>query len=422
MGTRWCLGVIVLVGMGWLAGDSASAWEGVSAGASGAGVLVARAQEVGSTTLEQGTGYQGPDTQAGGQDTGDLGVTSRPDRYVIQFGDTLWDISKRFWGDPFFWPKLWSFNPYIGNAHIIYPGNILRLNPGNYVRPPSISFVPPEEAAEGVEETETTATVTPQEQVQETVQPTTAAVSAGEKACQPHIAFLEHGGKVRVRSDGFLREEGFAPLGKIAKAPARKLMFAERDIVYLQFNRIEDVSCGDIYTIYQTTRKKVAHPIYRRRVVGTLYRVLGEVQVVDINDFMATGVITASYGEIRRGALLTQRVPIWREVEIHDNPKEVEGYIVESLNQETSTLSVHNIVYIDRGEQDGVTTGDSFYIVRQGDGLEGLLAKGRRDITLPYQIVGKLVVSLPGEYVSEAIITEAAEVIELGDRVTTQVN
>ncbi len=356
----------------------------------------------------EGAGIAGPALEA------------RPDRYVIQHGDTLWDISRRFWGDPYFWPKLWSFNPYIGNAHLIYPGNVLRLDPGNYVRPPSISLESLEEV--GTSEGEAVAEVEQAVQVQETVEPMTSSVSAGEAACSPHVPFLEHSGKVRVRSDGFLRERGFGPLGKIAKAPDRKLMFAERDIVYLQFNRIADVACGDVYTIYTPTRKKVSHPIYRRRVIGSLYRVLGEVEVVDVNDFMATGVITASYGEIRRGALLTERVPIWREVEIRDSAKEVDGYIVESLNQETSTLSTHNIVYIDRGEQDGVTTGDAFYIVRQGDGLEGILAKGTTDITLPYQIVGKLVVSLPGEYVSEAIITEAAEVIELGDHVTTQVN
>ena len=56
----------------------------------------------------------------------------RPDRYTIQRGDTLWEISQRFWGDAFFWPRLWSYNPYIGNAHLIYPGNVLRFDPGSY--------------------------------------------------------------------------------------------------------------------------------------------------------------------------------------------------------------------------------------------------------------------------------------------------
>ena len=33
-----------------------------------------------------------------------------PDEYAIQGGDTLWDICARILGDPFQWPKLWSFN------------------------------------------------------------------------------------------------------------------------------------------------------------------------------------------------------------------------------------------------------------------------------------------------------------------------
>ncbi len=430
MGTRGCLvsGFIVVLGVALATPGSAQSggdggrFERLAPGS----VLVARAQSepAGGVTGPQGVGdasVLGPQDGMGGAGLASPALETRPDRYAIQHGDTLWDIARRFWGDPFLWPKLWSFNPYIGNAHLIYPGNVLRLDQGSYVRPPSISLEPFTEEVEAAR-TEAIATTSHQEQVQESVEPATSSVTTGAAACSPHVPFLESTGKVQVRSDGFLREQGFGPLGKIAKAPQRKLLFAERDVVYLQFNRIADVSCGDVYTIYMSTRKKVSHPIYRRRVIGSLYRVLGEVEVVDINDFMATGIITASYGEISRGALLTERVPIWREVEIRDNPKEVDGYIVETLNQETTTLSKHNIVYIDRGEQDGVNVGDAFYIVRQGDGLEGLLAKGSRDITLPFQIVGKLVVSVPGEYVSEAIITEAAEVIELGDHVTTQVN
>src|SRR5687768_12619042 len=47
------------------------------------------------------------------------------DAYTIQSGDTLWDICARMLGDPFFWPKLWTFNQYITNPHWIYPGNVL---------------------------------------------------------------------------------------------------------------------------------------------------------------------------------------------------------------------------------------------------------------------------------------------------------
>lgn len=50
-----------------------------------------------------------------------------PARYVVQRGDTLWDISAKFLRDPWFWPEIWYVNPQVENPHLIYPGDELAL-------------------------------------------------------------------------------------------------------------------------------------------------------------------------------------------------------------------------------------------------------------------------------------------------------
>ena len=50
-----------------------------------------------------------------------------PNEYVVKTGDTLWDISKVFLRDPWYWPEIWYVNPQVENPHLIYPGDVLKL-------------------------------------------------------------------------------------------------------------------------------------------------------------------------------------------------------------------------------------------------------------------------------------------------------
>ena len=76
--------------------------------------------------------------------TGDtLGMTSSsgtPEYYVVQEGDTLWEISSRFLGNAYYWPKLWSINEQVTNPHWIYPGNRIRFTMGTLLEPPDVGL------------------------------------------------------------------------------------------------------------------------------------------------------------------------------------------------------------------------------------------------------------------------------------------
>lgn len=50
-----------------------------------------------------------------------------PSLYKIKKGDTLWDISRSEFRDPFRWPFIWKENPKVKNPDRIYPGEKLNI-------------------------------------------------------------------------------------------------------------------------------------------------------------------------------------------------------------------------------------------------------------------------------------------------------
>lgn len=64
-----------------------------------------------------------------------------PEDYVVEPGDTLFDIGAQLLDEPNYWPKLWSLNPEIPNPHFIYPGMHLRFYPGDDSSPPYLEII-----------------------------------------------------------------------------------------------------------------------------------------------------------------------------------------------------------------------------------------------------------------------------------------
>lgn len=51
-----------------------------------------------------------------------------PKEYVVQKGDTIYEIAAKYLNEPWQWRKIWRDNPQIKNPKRLYPGTVLTLN------------------------------------------------------------------------------------------------------------------------------------------------------------------------------------------------------------------------------------------------------------------------------------------------------
>ena len=56
-------------------------------------------------------------------------IQSLPKNYQLKFKDNLWDLSGSFFENSLYWSKLWVANPQVENPHLIYKGNLIQFDP-----------------------------------------------------------------------------------------------------------------------------------------------------------------------------------------------------------------------------------------------------------------------------------------------------
>ncbi|MDP2309271.1 MAG: LysM peptidoglycan-binding domain-containing protein [Pseudomonadota bacterium] len=321
-----------------------------------------------------------------------------PDFYVIQGGDTLWDISTRFLGDAYVWPELWSVNEYITNPHWIYPGNRVYFRLGDALNPPSA----------GVNDNGTTADgYTPPARVER----------AAESACDfPPLYERSYEG-VTLRAPGVLGDDDALEIrGDVYGAEVPGALIGQGSVVYLELSDTGDVECGSLLAVYRRQGRKVRGA---DGPVGHVYRVLGVAQVLRVDDDIVTAVVRDSYTEIARGDLVGAPIAVDLEVDVLAPHGDTEATVIARLTQEQRLASTGETVFLDRGTNDGVDVGTSLFLVERRDGLHPDAAE---DARLPERVVGRVVIVRADPSVATGVVVDAARDVQVGQRLVTTPN
>jgi hypothetical protein len=315
--------------------------------------------------------------------------------YIIQPGDTLWDLAKRFLGNPYLWPQLWEQNKYIRDAHWIYPGD------------PLVSGV---KAAEVPAETEAA--------------PAPAEAPAGEGEQQAAGGGAGEGGVgaaelVAVGSEddlycfAYLDDKGETPQFTVTSAEVIGFQtdFSVGDVVFISGGEAEGVKAGQEFFLVEP-RRSLSHPATKADL-GRVIRYIGHLRVLCTQDHSATAEIVAACDPIPIGTWLKPFEPMPIPMtELTDpmgvcdlpnaNPK---GYIVYSKDDAIAFGQDH-VVMIDLGEADQVSPGALCTIYRDNP------APG-----MPRLVLGELAVLSTGDHWATAKIIRSSQQMFVGDRV-----
>jgi hypothetical protein len=309
--------------------------------------------------------------------------------YIIQKGDTLWDLAGDWLGDPYLWPQVWDENRYVLDSHWIYPGDPLVV-PG---RP---QVVPSDGPPPGEDEPDL-----PYQEIEPEPEPV------------PIVAPLLPVADIQdIYCSGFIDvEHEFSDLWVAGNEHGDdKAALADGDVIYLSKGRNQGLQPGNTFAVHRTTRT-VKHPVTGDEV-GTFVRRLGKVRVMLTQENTSTAVIEMACEDIHPSDELLPwaeiPVPMRRsmppfdryDAEASGGPT---GHVLHLADDRVSVAAGH-IIHTDLGVASGVNPGDVLTLYR--DVAE-----------LPRTVVAQAIVLTVEGTTSTAKLTADARETMVGDRV-----
>ena len=306
-----------------------------------------------------------------------------PNEYVVQVGDTLWDIAETFLKDPWFWPEIWYVNPDIVNPHLIYPGDVLGLvyidgqpritnvRASTYRMSPQARVTPLTDSVTSI----------PYEDVQ-------AFLSSGvilEKGQADSLPYL-----LQTRGDHLIASAGneIYVRGMTADMPG---------------TRFNVVHVGD--------------PLYDpddNRLIGYQGIPVGEGRLRRGGD-PATVALTDTSMEAKPGdRLLPETVDIPLNFFPSAPSTAIDGRIISVVGGVTQ-IGQYMVVVLNRGANNGVAVGDVLTVFQTGREVDDRFGGGK--VRLPDEEAGTLMVFKVYDRISYGLVMEATQVIHVHDTV-----
>lgn len=257
--------------------------------------------------------------------------------YTVKKGDTLWDISNRYFNTHWRWPQIWSENQQIMNPNLIFPGERLRL----YHQVWDASISP--------------------ELKEQPESPSLDQVPVIESRYYVYSA---------IHGIGFVKEQPVAVSGQVAQVRADKLfqktILGQDENIYITPSGNTLLKVGEIYAVYRQPMP-VKDPESKNifgvsmNIIGFQYYKTGLIRIVESREEYAVAKIEKSFRSIMVNDLLLPYEPLSSKIRLIPGTRDIDGKIL--MDEEGNEMFGDNAVaYINRGSEDGIQTGQTYAI------------------------------------------------------------
>jgi len=285
--------------------------------------------------------------------------------YIVQPGDTLWDLSQQFSDSPWLWPDMWNENQQITNPHLIYPGDRIKL-----YRRTDVSRV------------------------------------------QTEVSKPKPTGKTYTYRDmdavGFIRKKAVEPSGNIIGVEPKKFMVSDHDTVYIAPQPGRTFVVGEKYTVYRTLKEITDNET--KAYIGIQHFLLGIVEITQVSQDVAVGTIKKSFRLMAVDDKVTPYLKRPEIIEIKESVPDLTGKFI-ATEDHNELVSEHRTAFIDKGEIDGIEIGQYYNILNK---LEDRVRSGgkQKTINIPPQKMGSVLVLHIEENTATVLILHSEPFIE----------
>ena len=303
-----------------------------------------------------------------------------PDEYVVQVGDTLWDIAATFLRDPWYWPEIWYVNPQIENPHLIYPGDVL-----------SLVYV------DGAPRVTTTRGSSYRLSPEARITPLTEAITS--ISYDTIAAFLSRG--VVIERDEIDR------LPYVVASKGDHLIAAAGNTVYVRNTSAQPGERFNVVSIGGELRDPEDNDL-----IGYQGIEVGEGTIGRSGD-PASMQLTASKRETTIGDRL---IPTSVDIPLNFFPKSpssnIDGQIIAVVGGVTQ-IGQYQVVIMNRGSNDGLAVGDVLSVWQRGEKVRDRVEGG--SVLLPDEEAGTVMVFKVYDRIGYGLVMEATQALHTLD-------